>query len=258
MPAIRPFHLRIMGRRHFSARLALGVFCLGALAPGPAQAAEEFFFAEGTPYESHGFVIEGGVAGPTVLCIAAINHDDKTGAQFLEALRDVELLSGKLIVVPRYNIPSNHRGRSGIRTAFPKMTGDPIELDSAGILWDQLQELGIDYVIELERPVRNIRAQTKDRDDYGNTIFSGGTGESRAMMDAGLSAANRLVDDPERRWQPIRNPIVGLLVRSAPDELGVHAIRIIPSSQLEAEGERKEQVLEIVRAALRQIGVTTE
>lgn len=237
------------------AETTVAAFFLSVALGGAAAEVTDFEFAGGTPYASPGFIIQAENPGPTVLCIAGVARSDSVSPGYLESLRDVELHAGKLIVVPGYSVPGGER--RGIRRAFPREHGAEIPLDSARALWEALQELEVQYLIEIGRGMRNIRTETRNRNDYGNTIFFGSTGESRSLVDACVRSVNYLVENPHHRWRRIARPVPGLLVRAASDELAIHTLRIFPSTQLDADGARREQVLEIIHAALRHLGMIT-
>lgn len=139
--------------------------------------------------------------------------------------------------------------------AFPRRQDDAIPLDSARALWDQLQELGVDYLVEIERGRLRLRSETKDPDDFGNSVFRGFTGESRAAAAAALDALNATGGDG--RWVAVTRPRAGLIVNSASRFLGVHTIKIVPWRRAPEE-ERRHQILTAVRAILRQTGMTTD
>jgi hypothetical protein len=95
--------------RIFFVFLFIAVFIVliscGVFSPLPAQA-ELIEYFKGTDYELHIFDIKGREKGPTVLIIGGIQGDEPGGYLSADSYADIALKKGRLILVPRANLPS--------------------------------------------------------------------------------------------------------------------------------------------------------
>jgi predicted deacylase len=72
----------------------------------PAPATTTGLLAEGTPYETSWWVVESGRPGPTVLVTGGIHGNEPAGAAAADEIRRWPLLAGRLVCVPRCDVPA--------------------------------------------------------------------------------------------------------------------------------------------------------
>ncbi len=76
--------------------------------------ARQAIFFKGTDYELHVYDIKGKEKGPTVLIIGGIQGDEPGGYLSADSYADISLKKGRLIIVPRANLPSIIMNRRGV------------------------------------------------------------------------------------------------------------------------------------------------
>ncbi|MFW5836662.1 MAG: M99 family carboxypeptidase catalytic domain-containing protein, partial [Desulfovibrionaceae bacterium] len=78
------------------------------LAPAPvsAQRVERVTFFENTQYPLTAWFIEGDEPGPTIMVQGGIQGDEKAGFLTAQLLTAARVRKGRLIIVPRANVPS--------------------------------------------------------------------------------------------------------------------------------------------------------
>lgn len=232
------------GRRTWKSVLLASVFWTSSL----LASVEDFEFASGTICASPGFIVSGPAEGPTILCFADFGPRNKLGGpEILEELRDLPLIAGRLIVVPRLEMPDADRFEIVKRDVFPVKKGDTIALEAAQAIWNEIEHLQPEALIQMSWSGR-IRAASLEKTDYGNTVLLGVTEGSRALGEAGVDAVNLTLGDSTQHWLPVPDPKFGLLVRSV-SVLNIDALVLLPSSFVPRE-ERRTQLMIMLRAML--------
>ncbi len=94
------------------ARILFFFFLLLSLSP-ICNAAQLVYF-KGTDYELHVYDIKGREKGPTILIIGGIQGDEPGGYLSADSYADISLKKGRLIIVPRANLPSIIMNRRGV------------------------------------------------------------------------------------------------------------------------------------------------
>lgn len=89
----------------------IGVFCLCRFTP--LYAGQKVYF-QGTDYELHVYDIRGREKGTTILIIGGIQGNEPGGYLSADSYADIALKKGRLIIVPRANLPSIILNRRGI------------------------------------------------------------------------------------------------------------------------------------------------
>ena len=79
----------------------------------PSEGGQAVFF-KGTDYELHVYDIKGKEKGPTILVIGGIQGDEPGGYLSADSYADISLKRGRLIIVPRANLPSIIMNRRGV------------------------------------------------------------------------------------------------------------------------------------------------
>jgi predicted deacylase len=89
---------------------------LGLLIALPAAAittshAPSGILASNTPFATEYYIVDSGQPGPTVFIEGGAHGDEPAGAAAAEAIRHWPIVRGKLVVVPRANVPALKAGK---------------------------------------------------------------------------------------------------------------------------------------------------
>jgi len=213
------------------ASIPLLVLAAAAAALAANQAAPrvtEGTLAEGTRWETPYVVSDSGVPGLTVMVVGGVHGNEPAGAAAAAQIRHWPLQRGKLVVVPRANVPGlRNRNRympteedRNLNRNFPRVANEPPRGELAAALWDLARNVKPDWLMDLHEgfDFRKTNAKTT-----GSSIIHvpgpATTPQARRMLDA----ANATVADEDKKLVLLRNPVVGSLARSAADRLGARA-----------------------------------
>jgi predicted deacylase len=205
-------------------------------APAPSSAAiasakPAGVLAEGTRWATPYYVVDSGKEGPTVMVVGGIHGNEPAGAAAAGQIRHWRLARGKLVVLPRANVPGLEakqrrlpgidRDRSDLNRNFPqkddaKPAGRPAEA-----IWELVTRLRPDWLVDLHESVNFRKADPKR---VGNTIIHAVADDTRRQALAMIEAVNTGIDEEGKQFILLRNPAKGSLARSAADRLGVRAM----------------------------------
>jgi predicted deacylase len=203
----------------------------GAFATTGPSAEPAGILAEGTRWATPYYVVDSGKEGPTVMVVGGIHGNEPAGTAAADAIRQVPVRRGKLVVLPRANVPGLEakkrrlpgidRDRSDLNRNFPKADGAAPRGQSAGAIWELVTRVRPDWLVDLHESVNFRKADPKR---VGNTIIHAVADETRRRALAMIEAVNTGIDDEEKQFILLRNPAKGSLARSAADRLGASAM----------------------------------
>jgi len=180
----------------------------------------------GTPY----YVIDSGKPGPTVMVTGGVHGDEPAGAAAAGQIRHWTIAKGKLVVLPRANVPGleanqrrlpNVKDSSDLNRNFPQKDDAKPLGQPADAIWDLVCRIRPDWLIDMHESA-NFRK--KDASKVGCTIIPAVQDRVRPQAKAMIAAVNATIENEERRFILLRSAVKGSLVRSAGDRLGVRAM----------------------------------
>jgi predicted deacylase len=224
--------------------------------------------AEGTVWENPYYVIDSGVAGPTLLITAGLHGNEPAGYWAAEQIRHWPIERGRLIVVPSVNrpglqqktrwLPGEPPERRNANRNFPK-SGGPEEVSSLPVqaLWEFMKEQGPDWVIDLHEGF-DFRVANPKSD--GSMVIYFKTPEMEALAARICREVNAAIEDPNRRIVgSVRGgPIDGGLVRAAVERLGAKGFCLETTYQKQPLSTRTRQHRIMVHCLMRELGMASD
>ncbi len=202
------------------------VAALGA-SPSPAQRTSSRTLAADTPYETKAIIRSAG-PGPTVLLLGGIHGNEPAGARAVGQIARWTLRRGTLVCVPRANVPALDKGQrrmpglprdaADLNRQFPAADGEGPRGVLATALWEFIQEIKPDWVLDCHEGYDFTQENPKS---VGSSIIAVNLGEARRYARRMLDPVNARIDAKTRRFVLKKNPVIGSLIRSAHDRLGI-------------------------------------
>jgi len=220
-------------------------FSLQALA---AETISSGVLAKGTQWETTFYRRDSGVDGPVVLVTGGIHGNEPAGARAAEQVRHWPIKKGRLIVVPRANIPGLKAGTRhlpgeskllhDLNRNFPMTDG---ELVARGVLAVALWEF-----VEFSRPDWLI-------DLHEGTDFHQINSES--VVPRMLQVVNAEIPDPKKKLVRLRYPVNGSLARAAHERLQSVSMILETTSKDQPMSTRTRQHRLMMHTLLGQLGM---
>ena len=185
--------------------------------------------ATGTRWETPVYVVEGIADGPTVMILGGVHGDERAGVGAAEEMRCFNIARGRLVIIPRTNVPALARGTrrapktqfSDLNRNFPRHPGDAPRGTLARALWAAIHELQPDYVIDLHEGYDFHRHNKKS---VGSSVLYYPSDAGERVARRLVKAVNVTIPERERRFALLRPPVRGSLVRAAQEQLGISSL----------------------------------
>lgn len=194
--------------------------------------------APGTRFATMYYVQKAAAPGPTVVILGGVHGDEPSGSASAELIRHWTISRGKLVVIPRANIPGLAAKKRNIpqeKTAlanlnrnFPR-TGKTEEPrgELATALWTLIKSHKPDWVIDLHEGY-GFHIQTTAT--VGSSVISVNTPECIRVSEKLLAAVNATVQNPQRKFVPLAIPVDGTLAGAVGEHLKAQAMIIETTS----------------------------
>lgn len=216
----------------------------------------------GTGWETPVHEIRSGSDGPTVLIVGGVHGNEPAGAHAAERMLDWVLLRGRLVIVPRANVPALEarsrrmpglsRAESDLNRQFPMTNQEAPTGELAGALWSLVCEIRPDLLLDLHEGYHFTQIEP---DSVGSSIITDRREDTRALAGVMLDTLNPTIEDPLKRFV-LKSPMVrGSLARGASEVLGVPSMILETTTRGQPIGLRSDQHTMLVRAALSELGV---
>ena len=232
--------------------LLMGLLLAGLL-PGAALAANATFLLQaGTPWETTGYVVDSGEAGPTALILGGVHGNEPAGAAAAEQVLAFKPVRGKLVVIPRVNRPGLQQslryltGAGDMNRAYPPTGEDtPANRMGAAII-ELMNRYGINMLIDLHE-ARTFHKV--DRTSLGQTLLFADNAASTGLAMDTLDEVNRRIADDVVKFSLVGHPIPSSAAWYAGKYLGIAAFTVETSSR-QPLADRVQQHLLVVRELL--------
>lgn len=220
----------------------------------------------GTRWETAYHIIDSGTPGPCVLLTGGIHGDEPAGARAAEQIRYWPIQKGRLIVIPRANVPglkankrlmpmpgSDEKSKSGrdLNRNFPKRGSEQASAPQGEIateLWSFVTKQHPDWLIDLHEGFDF--QQAAETDSVGSSIIDCNSEAANAAAPAILSAVNASIKDPKHRFVNLGPPVDGSLARAAAEQLGASSMILETTSKDQPLSLRTRQHRTMVRQFL--------
>lgn len=228
--------------------------------------------AEGTKWQTPYYVIDSGEAGPTVMVTGGFHGNEPAGAAAAEQIRHWPIVKGKLIVVPRANVPGleadtrylpdRPRDERDLNRNFPgddDESADATRGKIAGEIWRLTRKTKPDWVLDLhegyEFNVSHKPPPGKKKSVGSSVIYFQGEAMD-ALVARMLAAANTTVTDDDRRFVPLkRGPINTSFARATVKRLGARGMILETTHRDQPLSLRTRQHRLMVNVVLRHAGL---
>lgn len=254
-------------RRH-----VLLLLCVLLLIGAPAEALEGRRFktltlAEGTAFETPIYVQDSGRHGPDVVIISGLHGDEPASAYAAGQIRHWPLRRGRLVVVPRGNVPALRAGKrltpnvsSDIANAnrnFPK-SGEARDAPARGelgvALWALLRHEKPTWVLDLHE---GFDIHLRNKESVGRSIIVAPDERTDAVVARMLGAVNASITNENERFVRLTTPVDGSLARAAAERLGARAMIVETATKGLARSTRAMQQRRMVHAFLSELDMLT-
>ncbi|MCR9116275.1 MAG: succinylglutamate desuccinylase/aspartoacylase family protein [bacterium] len=251
--------------------LAMGSGVCRAKESGPTRQTTTGLIAKDTRWETPFYIIDTGVAGPTVMVTGGFHGNEPAGSRAADQVRHWPIVKGRLIVVPRANVPglaANTRHIPNVKETQRDLNRDfPVsdegEITTLGTLatelWGFAGKHSPDWVIDLHEGFEfhsSHKPSNGGKRSVGSTIICKGNEQLNPLLDRALAAANSHVDDSERTFVRIkRSPVAGSFARAAALKLGAKTMILETTFKDQPVSLRTRQHRAMVNSLLGDIGI---
>ena len=213
-------------RRRWMCCLVLAVIFMGAGAGSATDSAPSgrVTVAADTRWATPWYLHDSGLPGPTVVVVAGLHGDEPAGCWAAEEIRHWPLLRGKLILLPKANVPALDAaaacwpsdGRDNdLDRRFTQPENLSAEADSlAAAIWRQVAAARPDWFVDL---CENTRDDAAAPPGLGSMAAVGNAATAAAARI--LAAVNGLNRDAAPEFAPGAAPAVGSLAQAVADRL---------------------------------------
>jgi putative intracellular protease/amidase len=265
--------LRMLRRGGYFLGLALAILAAGAHTQARAEARGTASvitntMLSGTRFGTEYYVHDSGNSGPTMFVVGGVHGNEPAGAAAAEAIRHWPLIRGKLVVVPRANVPAleaNKRLTPGLGTNlsnlnrnFPRAgEGGGARGELAEAIWKLAIDSKPDWVIDLHEGYDFSQANQKS---VGSSIIVHRNEAGLKAADRMLEAVNRTIPEPEMQFVRRLVPVDGSLARAAGEHLRVPAMILETTSKqpLQKRVSQHETMVSSLLAHLNMLGNAPE
>lgn len=260
----------------FAARLILPLLLLLAGWLSPIASAEvsrsEGVLAEGTRWQTRYYVIDSGEAGATVMVTGGLHGNEPAGAAAAEQIRHWPIVKGRLIVVPRANVPGleadtrylpeQPRDERDLNRNFPgddDESADATRGRIAGEIWRLTRKTKPGWVLDLHEGYEfNVshKPPAGKKKSVGSSVIYFQSEAMDKLVARMLAAANTTVTDDDRRFVPLkRGPINTSFARATVKRLGARGMILETTYRDQPLSLRTRQHRLMVNVVLRHAGV---
>ena len=214
--------------------------------------------AKGTKWETPFYVRVSGQAGPTVVITGGIHGDEPAGARAAEQIRHWPITRGRLVVIPRVNIPGLRDGtrflpgespqRRDLNRQFQKTKAPAGAQGVLGkALWQFIAGQKPDWLIDLHEGYDFHQINSKS---VGSSIIDAKGKAADVAVPRMLAAVNATITDPKKKLVRLRYPVDGSLARAVHERLGAASMILETTFKSQPLSKRARQHRLMVHALL--------
>lgn len=193
----------------------------------------------GTRFATPCFVHDSGVPGPTVMIVGGAHGNEPAGAHAAEVIRHWSLSQGRLVVIPRANVPgltANRRLIPGLATNlnnlnrnFPRANvQEPPRGELAEAIWEVALKYKPDWMLDLHEGYDFNALNDKS---VGSSVIVTPDEKGRAAADLMLAAVNETISDANLKFSRRGPPINASLARAAGEHLNIPGMTLETTSK---------------------------
>lgn len=190
-----------------------------------------YLVAEGSVWETPCHVIESSRPGPVVMIVGGVHGNEPAGWRAAEQIRCWRIEKGKLIVLPRANVPAlNRKTRlmpeiprdlGNLNRNFPRTSGEQAKCYLSSAVWSVVCAERPDWLLDLHEGYDFTQINSKS---VGSSLIAAGSSEVTAQARRMLDAVNETIEDPNKKLVLKGPPVAASLARSAWEILRVKSM----------------------------------
>ena len=218
----------------------------------------------GTRFATEWYLRDTGVPGPTIFICGGVHGNEPAGAVAAEIIRQWPLAQGRLIVVPRANVPgliANKRlipnldtNLSNLNRNYPRAgKAEPARGELATEIWSLALRFKPEWLLDLHEGFDFHQVNDKS---VGSSVIAFPTSKGMAAADRMLSAVNREIGDEKLKFVRRDMPIDGSLARAGGEQLHIPSMTLETTSKQPME-KRVHQQEVLVYALLKYLSMAT-
>jgi len=219
--------------------------------------------AMGTKWETAFYRRDSGVEGPVVFVTGGIHGNEPAGARAAEQVRHWPLKKGRLIVVPRTNVPGLKAGTRylpneprllrDLNRNFPMTNEKRLAKGVLGeALWEFVESSQPDWLVDLHEGIDFHQINSKS---VGSSIIDVMGIAAESVVPRMLEVVNEEIFDPRKKLVRLRYPVNGSLARAAHECLQAVSMILETTSKDQPLSTRTRQHRLMVHTLLSQLGM---
>lgn len=201
--------------------------------------------------------------GPTVMIVGGVHGNEPAGAQAAEGIRQWPITKGKLIVIPRANVPglaANKRLIPGLATNLSNLnrnypragqTNNEARGELAQAIWQIANDQHPDWLLDLHE---GFDFHQRNEKSVGSSVICFPLPAAQAVADKMLAAVNATITNATLKFVRRDLPIDGSLARAAGEHLHVPGLTL-ETTDKQPMAKRVQQHHLMVRQLLAQLGM---
>src|SRR5436305_1275542 len=219
----------------------------------------------GTRFATQLYVQDSGVPGPTIMIEGGAHGNEPAGAAAAELIRHWPITKGKLVAVPRANVPglvANKRlipdlntNLNNLNRNYPRAgkTEGP-RGDLAAAIWNVALKYKPDWLLDLHE---GYDFNQLNGNSVGSSVIAFPDAEGKAAANLMLAAVNASITNAELKFVRRDMPIDGSLARAGGEHLKIPSMTLETTSK-QPMSKRVMQHEVMVHCLLHQLGMMGE
>lgn len=251
--------------RHHALRCLAVAFALGVLASGLQAATFTNLLLPGTRFATPCYIQDSGKPGKTIFIVGGAHGNEPAGAEAADTISHWPVTAGKLIVIPRANVPAlaaNRRLTPNLNTNlnnlnrnYPRAGKDEAARgEIAQAIWKIAREQKPDWVLDLHEGYDFHQVNEKS---VGSSIIASPDEACQTAATLMLAAVNATITDAQLKFIRRGPPIDGSLARAGSEHLHAPGMTLETTSKQPME-RRVYQHQVMVRTLLNHLGMLGE
>ncbi len=216
----------------------------------------------GTRFATECYIKDSGMPGPTIMIVGGVHGNEPAGANAAEVIRQWPINRGKLVVIPRANIPglaANKRlipqlstNLNNLNRNYPRAGKDEGPRgDLASSIWAVALEVKPDWLLDLHEGFDFHQVNDKS---VGSSVICFPNPKGRDAADLMLAAVNREITDETLKFVRRDMPIDGSLARAGGEHLHIPSMTLETTSKQPMD-KRVHQQEVLVHSLLKHVGM---
>ncbi|MGE5455342.1 MAG: succinylglutamate desuccinylase/aspartoacylase family protein [Methylocystaceae bacterium] len=240
-------------KQYYLALILVTAFCLVSVINAPAQAASSYNIAtSNSTYQTKVYVIDSGVAGPTVMVVGGVHGNETAGYRAAGQVKDFTVKKGRLIVIPEAHKPAIARksrtyNGNDLNRDFPQGSTQSADSYIAREIYQVVKNYDVDYLVDLHEGYDYYKSSSST--SVGQSIIYYPRNDGKTIANKVASNLNLSISSSYRQFSVLRYPVGGSLARASGQYLGVTSF-IFETSQKQDLDTRIKQQLKAVNTIL--------